>query len=77
MVSLQDILVAQRDIEPYIKSTPLLRSKFLSELSGGNVFLKLENLQVTHSFKIRGVMNKLLHLTPQEKTQGVVYSFGG
>jgi len=77
MVSLQEILVAQRNIAPYIKSTPLSNSKFLSDLSGGNVFLKMENLQITNSFKIRGVMNKLLHLTPQEKTLGVVTASAG
>lgn len=77
MVSLQDILVAQHEIEPYIKTTPLTRSKFLSDLGGGNVYLKMENQQVTHAFKIRGVMNKLLHLTAQEKNRGVVTASAG
>jgi threonine dehydratase len=77
MVNLKDIEAAQQEIAPYIKSTPLVHSQFLSDLCSGNVYLKLENLQVTRSFKIRGVMNKLLHLTPQEKTQGVITASAG
>jgi threonine dehydratase len=77
MVNLQDILVAQHEIESYIKSTPLVHSKFLSDLSGGEIYLKMENQQVTHAFKVCGVMNRLLHLTAQEKTRGVVTASAG
>ena len=55
----------------------LFESGFLSELVDGEVFLKLENLQLTHSFKIRGVMNKLLCLSPEEKSRGVVTASAG
>ena len=54
-----------------------LRSKFLSELCSCNVFLKLENQQVTHSFKIRGVINKLLSFSAEEKARGVVTASAG
>ena len=77
MVTLQNIQNAQKTIAPYTKSTPLVRSKFLSELCNADVYLKLENLQVTHSFKIRGVINKLLNLTPEEKARGVVTASAG
>jgi threonine dehydratase len=77
MVSLQDILVAQHEIEPYIKSTPLVKSKFLSDLSSGNIYMKMENQQVTGAFKVRGVMNRLLHLTSEEKKRGVVTASAG
>lgn len=77
MVTLQNIQSAQKTIAPYAKSTPLIRSKFLSELCNADVYLKLENLQVTHSFKIRGVINKLLNLTSEEKTRGVVTASAG
>jgi threonine dehydratase len=53
MVTLRDVQQAQKTIKPYAIPTSLARSKFLSELCGGEVFLKLENQQVTHSFKIR------------------------
>lgn len=77
MVTLQNIQSAQKTIAPYAKSTPLIRSKFLSELCNADVYLKLENLQVTHSFKIRGVINKLLNLTSEEKARGVVTASAG
>jgi threonine dehydratase len=77
MVTLKDIQEAQKAIVPYANCTPLNRSKFLSDLCGADVFLKLENLQVTHSFKIRGVINKLLNLTSEEKARGVVTASAG
>jgi threonine dehydratase len=77
MVTLQNIQNAQKTIAPYAKLTPLIRSNFLSELCSANVYLKLENLQVTHSFKVRGVMNKLLNLTSDEKAKGVVTASAG
>ena len=77
MVTLQNIRDAQKTIGPYAKLTPLNRSKFLSELCNANVYLKLENLQQTHSFKVRGVMNKLLNLTAEEKAKGVVTASAG
>ena len=77
MVTLKDIQEAQKAIVPYANCTPLNRSKFLSDLCGADVFLKLENLQVTHSFKIRGVINKLLHLSAEEKAQGVITASAG
>ncbi len=77
MVTLQNIRDAQKTIGPYAKLTPLNRSKFLSELCNANVYLKLENLQQTHSFKVRGVMNKLLNLTAEEKVKGVVTASAG
>jgi threonine dehydratase len=77
MVTLKSIQNAQKTIAPYAKTTPLIRSNFLSELCSANVYLKLENLQVTHSFKVRGVINKLLSLTSEEKARGVVTASAG
>ncbi len=77
MVTLQDIQKAQKAIAPYAKHTPLCRSEFLSQLCRANIYLKLDNLQPTHSFKVRGVMNKLLSLTVEEKTKGVVTASAG
>jgi len=77
MVNLEDIEQAQKNIASYAKLTPLTQSKFLSELCGGNVFLKWENQQPTHSFKIRGVINKLLSLTTEEKAKGIVTASAG
>jgi threonine dehydratase len=77
MVTFEDIKEAQKTIAPYIKHTSLFESNFLSELIQGRVYLKLENEQVTHSFKIRGVMNKLLSLTEEEKVRGIVTASAG
>jgi len=77
MVTFEDIVQAQKNIASYAKVTPLIPSKFASELIKGNVFLKLENQQLTHSFKVRGVINKLLSLSAEEKAKGVVTASAG
>ena len=77
MITLQNIQDAQKTIAPYANPTPLIQSKYLSRACQGEVYLKLENLQVTHSFKVRGVMNKLLSLTSEEKAKGVVTASAG
>lgn len=77
MVKLDDIKDAKKAIAAYAKRTPLSRSETLSSLTGANVYLKLENLQVTASFKVRGVTNRLLHLSPEQKKQGVITASAG
>lgn len=77
MVILEDIKKAQKATAAYAKETPMYRSEYLSSLCQAEIYLKLENLQPTHSFKVRGVMNKLLNLTPQEKSKGVVTASAG
>ena len=77
MITLEDIMQAQENIAPYAKVTPLVRSNFLSKLSKAEVLLKMENEQITNAFKIRGVINKLLKLSPQEKAKGVVTASAG
>jgi len=52
-----DVLRARRRIAPHVRRTPLVRSTWLSDLSGGDVRLKLESLQVANSFKSRGAFN--------------------
>ena len=70
MINLQDILTAEKQIAQYIKPTLLIESKFLSNLCSAKVYLKLENEQYTNSFKMRGVINKLLHLSEEQKNMG-------
>ncbi|HUT82847.1 MAG TPA: threonine/serine dehydratase [Candidatus Bathyarchaeia archaeon] len=77
MIEYQAIILAQRTINPYIKQTALYQSQYLSKLCNGGVFLKLENQQITNSFKIRGAYNKLLNLTPEEKQKGVITASSG
>ncbi len=74
---LQEILQAEHKIRPYIRETPLEYSVPLSKLTGSRVYLKLENLQYTGSFKVRGAMNALLSLTPEQRARGVVTASSG
>ena len=71
-MQLSDIQIAANKINPFIHQTPLLSSKTLSKLVGGEVRLKAENLQRAGAFKIRGALNKILSLTDQERSKGVV-----
>jgi len=72
-----DIRAAAERIAPHAVVTPLLRSPALDAAAGGRVLLKAEVLQHTGSFKLRGALNRLLQLTPEERIKGVVaYSSG-
>ncbi len=56
---------------PYLQRTPLLRSAYLSERFGTDVWLKCENRQKTGAFKVRGALNRLRTLTEEAKARGV------
>lgn len=71
-ITLQDIFQAQRSIAPIARKTPLIPAESLAARVGSNVYLKLETLQATGSFKVRGAANKILNLTSAEKERGVV-----
>src|SRR4051812_41916306 len=75
--SLDDIRAAARRLEGAIEKTPLVHSRTLSRLTGAEVFLKLENLQFTASFKERGALNKLLSLGEAERRRGVIAMSAG
>jgi threonine dehydratase len=77
MLTLKDIEAAQETIRDAIDLTPCKYSGFLSRLTGAQIFLKLENLQNTGSFKIRGALNKLSALTPEERRRGVIAASAG
>ena len=64
-------------IRPYVRATPLDHSLYFSQRTGADVHLKLENLQYTGSFKLRGAMNKLLTLTPEQCLRGIVAASSG
>ena len=73
----QDIALAHSAIAPYVRRTPLHDSSLLSELTAARVYLKLENLQHTGSFKLRGAINKLLSLSPEQRRRGIVAASSG
>lgn len=64
-------------IAPHIVRTPLVHSRGLSRIAGGDVYLKLENQQITGSFKLRGALNSLSVLNASERERGVVASSAG
>ncbi len=76
-ISLETIKNAQNRIVDFIKKTPLLHSEFLSKLCKGTVYLKLENQQLTNSFKIRGAFNRMLQLNEEEMRRGVITASSG
>lgn len=72
-----EILAAEQRIRPHVLETPLERSHYLSQGGAAEVYLKLEHLQHTGSFKLRGAMNKLLSLTPEQLGRGVIAASTG
>ena len=64
---LKEVNEAEERIKQYIRKTPLEFSPYLSRITDSRVFLKLENIQITNSFKVRGAFNKLIYL----KNQGI------
>jgi threonine dehydratase len=71
-LSIDDVRAAARRLEHRVYRTPVVRSAWWDELTGGQVFFKCESLQRTGSFKIRGALNKLSTLTEDERRRGVV-----
>jgi threonine dehydratase len=77
MKLVEEIEVAHRKIQNIVLRTPMIYSDTFSKLTGKEVFLKLENLQKTGSFKIRGAYYKLSQLSPSMKRRGVVAASAG
>ncbi|MHA1400650.1 MAG: threonine/serine dehydratase [Candidatus Heimdallarchaeaceae archaeon] len=73
----EEVLDAEKRIREYIRKTPLEYSPYLSKLSKGAVYLKLENTQLTNSFKIRGALNKLLFLKESDITNDFITASSG
>ena len=71
-----DIEQARARLRGAIRETPCAHSEPLSELTGTRCFVKLENLQMTGSFKERGAANLLMQLPPAERARGVVAASG-
>lgn len=71
------VAAAAERIAPWVRWTPLDPSPYFSELAGADVHLKLENLQHTGSFKLRGAVNRLLSSSDAERRAGVVAASSG
>jgi threonine dehydratase len=75
--TLQDVYLARRVVNSYLKPTPLLRPAALAERLGCDVYVKCENLQPIGAFKIRGGLNLLSHLSEEERSRGVATTSTG
>jgi len=76
-MNIDSIQAAETRIRPYIRRTPLERSETLSRLLDTRVYVKYELFQKTGSFKVRGAFNKLLLMSDEELSKGVVAVSGG
>ena len=76
-VTFADVADAAARVAGSIVKTPFIRSLTLSEITGAEIWLKLENLQFTASFKERGAANKLITLTPDDAARGVIAMSAG
>jgi threonine dehydratase len=77
MVTLEDVRAAQARIRDHVRRTPCVRSETLSRATGADAFLKLENVQMTGSYKERGALNRLLLLSPSERERGLIAASAG
>ncbi|MDN6318036.1 bifunctional threonine ammonia-lyase/L-serine ammonia-lyase TdcB [Marinilactibacillus psychrotolerans] len=76
-ISINDVREAKFILKNNSRISPLVKSFYLSGKSGGEVYLKLENMQLTGSFKFRGAFNKISHLSKEEKSKGVIACSAG
>ena len=72
IVPYQEVIAAQQVISGKVHRTPVVRSSYLGNLTHTKLYLKLELFQKTGSFKPRGVLNKLHHLTSEDRKKGVI-----
>jgi threonine dehydratase len=77
MITFVDVEEARERIKDQIYFSPFPHSETISQLTGSKIFFKLENLQLTGSFKERGALNRLLTLTPEEARRGVIAASAG
>lgn len=77
LLTLRHILEARNAIQNFIHRTPLDHSTTFSSLTGGEIYLKMENLQKTGSFKVRGAANKIVNLSLEDKKNGVLAASAG
>src|SRR5919204_7062636 len=72
-----DVLQARRVVERHLPRTPLTHHPALDELVGGRVLVKHENHQPTGAFKVRGGINLISRLSPEERARGVIAASTG
>src|SRR5713101_357404 len=73
----QDVLLARRQIRPYLPRTPLHSCPAINTLLGTEVYIKHENYQPVGAFKVRGGINLISQLSPEERERGVITASTG
>lgn len=73
----KDTIKARERIRDYVYDTPLIRLDYISEALGTSVYAKMESMQRTNSFKIRGALNKVRKLSREELQRGLVTASSG
>ena len=76
-ITLADVVTARERLRGAVYYTPCAHSEMLSGLTGQQIYLKLENLQMTGAFKERGALNRIATLTPEQAARGVVAASAG
>src|SRR6185437_549418 len=76
-INLADVVAARERLRGAVYYTPCAYSQMLSDLTGQQIYLKLENLQMTGAFKERGALNRIATLTPEQAARGVVAASAG
>ncbi len=77
MIQLKDVQAGRERISKFIKHTPLNFSEYFSKINSNHVYLKLENLQITNAFKVRGASNYILQIGPYVGKRGVITASSG
>lgn len=77
ILTIEEIKAAHKTLQGNARKTPLVKSFYLTSKTGGEVYMKLENMQLTGSFKFRGAFNKISSLTDEEKSKGVIACSAG
>ncbi|MDZ5480637.1 bifunctional threonine ammonia-lyase/L-serine ammonia-lyase TdcB [Bacillus thuringiensis] len=77
LLDITEIKKAKEILDVNARKTPLVKSFYLTSKTGGEIYLKLENMQLTGSFKFRGAFNKISQLTNEEKERGVIACSAG
>src|SRR5439155_27052245 len=72
MIPIADIVAARGRIAGHIRRTPLMSAARLGDAAGVTLSLKCESFQKTGSFKVRGALNAVLQLTPDQRARGVI-----
>lgn len=77
VLTIAEIKEAHKILKDNARKTPLVKSFYLTAKTGGEVYMKLENMQLTGSFKFRGAFNKISSLTEEERAKGVIACSAG